>query len=121
MFLNFLRGLWGTDSMANKTHYIAKDGCTVRNGSVRTYNRILEMLTEREEASTREILDFCNNYRTQRGRISQTGVTMTQLGNILAKYPAFVRIGDTLTAGYSGKYKIAVWTLRTTLEHTEEE
>ena len=93
-----------------------KDGRTVRHGKVRMYNRIIEVLEQKDEATTHEIFDFCNNYMTKRGRISSNTITMQALCNMLAKYPAFVRIGSIEVGGFSGKYKVASWSLLDWLE-----
>lgn len=114
--------------MVKKTHYIAKDGRRVRHGNVRMYNRIVEFLEEKGEASTHEILDYCNNAPSKRtGRPLQHSITMQQLGNILSKYPAFVNMGTVMVEGSTsrlsdrGRYKIAVWSLLDWLEGGPEE
>lgn len=98
-----------------------KDGRPVRHGKVRMYNRIIELLEQKDEATTREIFDYCNNYMTKRGRVSQTSITMQALANMLAKYPAFVNIGTTAVDGFSGQYAIATWSLLDWLEERSDE
>lgn len=109
--------------MGKKTHYIAKDGRKVRHGNLRMYNRVVEFLEEKGEASTHEILDYCNNAPSKAtGRRMQHSITMQQLGNLLAKYPAFVNMGmvmvesNTSRLADKGRYKIATWCLLDWLE-----
>ena len=106
--------------MAKKTHYIAIDGARVRNGSKRTYNRAYEYLQKHGEGTISQLLDFINNYVGKNGRITQQSTTTQELANILAKYPAFYRVGTTKRGGLnSGGYEVAVWALTASVEEEE--
>jgi hypothetical protein len=105
----------------SKHHCKGIDGQRVRNGSVRIYNRAYEYLQKHGEGTISEIMDFINNYVGHRGRITQTSTTTQELGNILAKYPAFYRVGTTYrSATNSGRYKVALWALTNPVMEEEE-
>ncbi len=64
-------------------------------------------LTERGPLATHEILEAVNNK-------TKWGTTSHQLGNILAKYPDYKKVGHTFRAGIlSGSYEVCVWDLAT--------
>ena len=68
---------------------------------------VTKALLEKGPLATHQILEEVNN-RTK------WGTTTNQLGNILAKYPDYKKVGHTFRYGIiSGGYEVCVWDLTT--------
>jgi len=80
-----------------------------KKGQSRTCNVIVEFLVKEHVASFTEIKEYVN------GRLKY-GVTSQRLGNILQKYPEFVKVGMVERQGYyqtadGNSYKVTEWAL----------
>ena len=73
--------------------------------NMRTKELIVEFLESRKTAATGEILRFLNE-RTRHG------VTMPQLGNLVAKHPLIEKIDYVDISSNTGRYKQCVWKLK---------
>ena len=78
-------------------------------GQARTCNVIVEFLEKEHVASFTEIKEYVNS------RLKH-GVTSPRLGNILQKYPEFVKVGMVERRGYyrqadGNSYQVSEWTL----------
>ena len=76
---------------------------------LRTFRVIVEYLEQEHVASFTEIKSYVNS------RLKY-GVTSPRLGNILAKYPEFVKVGTALRQGYERQadgnaYSVSEWAL----------
>ncbi len=71
----------------------------------RIRNAVNKLLAEKGPLPTHKILEGVNE-RTK------WGTTSHQLGNILAKYPDYQKVGHTYRSGViSGSYEVCVWDL----------
>ena len=80
-----------------------------KKGQARSCNVIVEFLKREHVASFTEIKDYVNS------RLKH-GVTSPRLGNILQKYPEFVKVGMVERRGYyqradGNAYQVSEWTL----------
>ena len=80
-----------------------------KKGQARTCNVIVEFLEKEHVASFTEIKEYVNS------RLKH-GVTSPRLGNILQKYPEFVKVGMVDRRGYyrqadGNSYQVSEWTL----------
>ena len=58
-----------------------------------------------EEFTTKEMVDWCNTYRTKTGRLhKQTGTTLVKMHGLLKKSDSFVLLGNN-TWKYIGENK----------------
>ncbi len=73
--------------------------------NMRTKELIVEFLESRKTATTDEIKTFLNK-RTRHG------VTMQQLGNLVAKHPLIEKIDYVDISSHTGRYKQCVWKLK---------
>ena len=72
----------------------------------RVTNWCLDILSNGQERTTFEILDYINNVKR-----SRHGTTAHGLGNILGKDPRFEKTGETYAWKGIGKYKVSCWTI----------
>ena len=80
-----------------------------KKGQARTCKVIVEFLEKEHVASFTEIKEYVNS------RLKH-GVTSPRLGNILQKYPEFVKVGMVDRRGYyrqadGNSYQVSEWTL----------
>lgn len=73
--------------------------------NMRSKELIVEFLESRKTATTDEIKRFLNK-RTRHG------VTMQQLGNLVAKHPLIEKIDYVDISSPTGRYKQCVWKLK---------
>lgn len=67
--------------------------------------KIYNFLKDNIQLSTREIQDLMNNN-------TKWGITMTELGNILARTPEFEKIGFTDVHNINNRMRVCVWGLK---------
>lgn len=74
-------------------------------GNMRTKELIVEFLDSRKTATTDEIKTFLNEK-------TRHGVTMSQVGNLVAKHPLIEKIDYVDISSPLGRYKQCVWKLK---------